>query len=116
MLTQDGDPKGFLVFKTDLSDEYADFGIVNSLELKTLCLINLKQNKGQGFGTALVDRAKKEARLLGASGIHLTLSEASMMLGFYENADFKIQYSWLGKFQPGKSERLLYWQNLAGKQ
>jgi hypothetical protein len=43
-----GNPVGVLQYKTELSNEFADLGIQNSLELKTLFVINAQENSGKG--------------------------------------------------------------------
>lgn len=115
VLVQNNDPKGILVFKKELSNEYErEFSIANSLEVKTLCLLNLRENKGRGFGTALLTRAKDESRARGASGAHLTVSENLDVLGFYLKQDFRVQAVWPDKFRAGDNELLLYWRNKQG--
>jgi ribosomal protein S18 acetylase RimI-like enzyme len=114
LLTQGNEPRGLLLFKKELSNEYENLGIQNSLEVKTLCLVNLREDKGQGFGTTLLNRAKDEAQTRGASGVHLTISESLGVLGFYRGQGFCQKTIWPNKFQQGDNELLLYWRNPQG--
>jgi GNAT superfamily N-acetyltransferase len=68
-------PVGVIVYKTALSNEYEAYGIKNSLELKTLFVIDAKNNSGKGIGKQLVDKVIKIARKLHASSIHVTVNE-----------------------------------------
>ena len=111
LLTQGNEPRGLLLFKKELSNEYENLGIQNSLEVKTLCLLNSHKYGKQGFGTKLLNRAKDEARKLGASGVHLTISQKLGVLGFYLGQDFCQKTVWRNKFQQEDNELLLYWRN-----
>lgn len=102
---------GVLVFKTVLSDEYAEQGVEKSIEIKSLFIDQSVQNSGRGLGSLLVDKVKQEVGKLGLgnSGIHVTVSETKEeSLLFFRKKGFEIAYEWKGRYQPGTVEYLLY--------
>lgn len=104
-------PSGVLMFKTVLSNEFAEFGIRNSIEIKSLFVDNAAQNSGKGLGSALVDKLKEEsAKLaLGESGIHVTVSETKQdSLLFFRKKGFEITHAWKNKYIQGVTEYLLF--------
>lgn len=52
-------PAGVIVYKTALSEEYAEYTIEKSLEIKTLFVIDAKQNSGKGIGKQLLNKICK---------------------------------------------------------
>lgn len=65
--------KGILVYKKGLSNEYEALGISNSLEVKTLMVLD----SGEQAAQKLIKKIKKIARKLEARSIHLTANERS---------------------------------------
>lgn len=103
-------PAGVLVFKTVLSNEFADYGITDSIEIKSLFVDQSAQNSGRGLGSALVDKVKSEvAKLgLGHKGIHVTVSETKQeSLMFFKKKGFEIAHAWEGRYIEGVTEYLL---------
>lgn len=104
-------PAGVLMFKTVLSNEFAEFGIQNSIEIKSLFVDNAAQNSGKGLGSALVDKLKEEvANLrLNETGIHVTVSETKTdSLLFFKKKGFTITHAWKDRYLPGVTEYLLF--------
>ena len=96
-----------LLYKNDLTDEFAEHDVKQSLEIKTLALFDPDNPniKGQGWGTRLVEKCFALAREKNALGCHLTVSESSGVLGFYTKRGFEEK----GAFDNalGKRESLL---------
>lgn len=99
---------GLIIYKTALVNEFAKLRIQNSLEVKTLLVINPEKNSGKGIGTALLKRVESVATQLSASSIHLTVSELRpQALNFFEKRNFKLHASWKDKYKKGVKEYLL---------
>ena len=64
-------PMGFIVYKTDLKDE---FGLKNGFELKTLALFRPELDSGRGFGSLLYNRVDYLAKSKSASYIFCTVN------------------------------------------
>jgi WD40 repeat protein len=110
LLYEDDCPKGVLVFKTVLSDEYADVGVTKSVEVKSLFVDNSVHNSGKGLGSALVDKLKEEVEKLDLnhSGIHVTVSETKEeSLMFFRKKGFSIAHAWQDRYIKGVTEYLL---------
>lgn len=104
-------PAGVLVFKKVLSNEFAEYGITNSIEIKSLFVDNSIKNSGRGLGSALVDKLKEEvAKLdLNHNGIHVTVSETKKeSLCFFRKKGFDISHQWKDKYISGVTEYLLF--------
>lgn len=103
-------PVGVIVFKTVLSNEFASFGIKNSIEIKTLFVVNSEENSGKGLGTDLVKKviAEAEALKLGHESLHVTVSESKGdSLKFFKKKGFNVVHSWKGRYKEGVTEYLL---------
>lgn len=104
-------PAGVLVFKTVLSNEFSEFGITDSIEIKSLFVDFSAQNSGRGLGSALVDKLQEEVHLLGLrhTGIHVTVSETKQeSLAFFRKKGFDIAHKWKDRYLLGVSEYLLF--------
>ena len=104
-------PAGILMFKTVLTNEFAEYGITNSVEIKSLFVDNAAQNSGRGLGSCLIDKLKEEvSRLaLGENGIHVTVSETKEdSLAFFKKKNFSIVHAWKDRYLPGVTEYLLF--------
>ena len=104
-------PVGVLVFKTVLSNEFATFGIQDSIEVKSLFVDNSGTNSGRGLGSALVNKLKEEVEklALGEKGIHVTVSEEKQdSLAFFKKKGFQIAHEWKGRYTDGVVEYLLH--------
>lgn len=103
-------PVGVLVFKTVLSDEFAQQNIRKSVEIKSLFVDQSSQNSGRGLGSALVDKLKEEVEKmgLGHEGIHVTVSETKQeSLFFFQKKGFQIAHAWKDRYIKGVTEYLL---------
>lgn len=103
-------PVGVLVFKTVLSNEFEEFGVKNSIEIKSLFIDQSIQNSGRGLGSALIERLQKEVSDLHLrhDGIHVTVSDKKQeSLMFFRKKNFQIVHQWKGKYQQDSIEYLL---------
>lgn len=103
-------PAGVIAFKTGVSDEFADLGVKNSIEVKSLFVDQSAQNSGRGLGSALVDKLKREVELLGIAydSIHVTVSETKPeSLMFFQKKGFVISHAWKDRYLKGVTEYLL---------
>ena len=109
LLIADENPVGLIVYKKALQDEFAEFGVENSLELKTLLLIDAKKNSGKGFGTTLINRVIEVARKKHSNGVHVTVSEeVKTSKRFFSNKNFEIVHTWDGRYKPDSQEFLFF--------
>jgi len=91
LMYEKGEAVGILVFKTLATDEFAHLGFPKSLEVKSLFVINSKNNSGRGHGSKLVDKIIEVAKLLNAESIHLTVSEqVPQSLAFFQKKKFNV--------------------------
>jgi WD40 repeat protein len=103
-------PRAVLVFKTVLSSEFAEFGVDDSIEVKSLFVDHSQQNSGRGLGSALVNKLKQEVEKLGLphKGIHVTVSETKQeSLMFFRKKGFEVVHTWDGRYIEGVKEHLL---------
>lgn len=109
LLDESDDPKGILVYKNDVQDEFADEGIENSLEIKTLMVVNPTENSGKGFGRRLMGRIIHIAEEKMSAGIHVTVSEeAEGPKEYFEHYGFNAVKTWEGRYAEGVREYLLF--------
>jgi GNAT superfamily N-acetyltransferase len=107
---------GVLVFKTTTSDEYADLGIKNSIEIKSLFLYDPAKNSGLGYASNLLKKLFRELemRQIAYSGIHVTVSaDVPDSLAFFLKKGFFEVHRWKGRYIPDVDEILLYYQPLS---
>ncbi|MFY7843075.1 MAG: hypothetical protein ACOVOR_03565 [Rhabdochlamydiaceae bacterium] len=102
-------PLGVIVFKDVLSDEFSSKGIANSVEIKSLFVVNSDQNSGKGLGTTLLTKIIEEtAKRLDPKFYNVTVSEDKKeSLIFFLSKGFTIMHVWDGKYIKGKKEYLL---------
>ncbi len=101
---------GVLVFKTVLSNEFAEFGVQDSIEVKSLFVDHSVHNSGRGLGSSLVDKLKREVNRLGLGhkGIHVTVSENKQeSLMFFRKKGFEVVHEWKDRYVKGTTEYLL---------
>lgn len=99
---------GLLIYKTALTDEFAELGISKSLEIKTLLVINPQNNSGKGIGSALLKRVEAIAGQLHANSLHVTISEIRPeALKFFQKNHFKVRVAWPDRYKNGVTEYLL---------
>lgn len=110
LLCENDHPVGVIAFKTLLSDEFQEYGISNSIEIKSLFVVDSENNSGKGLGTTLLNKAYEETDKLKIdhSSFHVTVSETkSESLNFFKKKGFRINHQWNDKYQKGVSEYLL---------
>ncbi len=110
LLSEENLPVGVIVFKTVLSNEFSQFGIVNSIEIKSLFVVNAENNSGRGLGSVLFNKVVEEAEKLRINheGIHVTVSETKgESLNFFKRKGFKVVHRWVGKYIRDTTEYLL---------
>lgn len=101
---------GVLVFKKMLSNEFEEFGIKDSIEIKSLFVVNSSKNSGKGIGSTLLHKVKEEVcRLhLGHESLHVTVSEAKKeSRTFFLKKGFQIKHVWINRYQKDEAEFLL---------
>jgi GNAT superfamily N-acetyltransferase len=110
-----GEPVGILIYKIVPTKEHAEKytrrgrrRLDQSLEIKTLFLVNSAERSGKGYGSVLLQKALQAGRLMGATTVHVTVSErvpsAKM---FFEKNDFSIVEEMGDKYLEGVTEYLL---------
>lgn len=101
LLYEDGKPVGVIAFKTVLSDEFAQYGIKRSLEIKSLFVVNSESNSGRGLGSVLLNKFVEEAdRLqLHHEALHVTVSQKKVeSLNFFKRKGFVEKHKWAGRY------------------
>lgn len=108
LYVEQGVPVGLLVYKNHTVQEFAHLGARDSLEIKSLFVIDAKHNSGKGTGSALIERVKEVARQLHARTLVVTVSEHKPeSLSFFLKKGFRIIHTYHGKYLPGVDEYLL---------
>ena len=83
-------PLGLVVYKLQPTDEYSDFEVTNSVEIKTLCLADPSKTSGKGYGSALLKQVLLYANSVAASSTHVTISDIKPDSRlFFEKRGFK---------------------------
>lgn len=103
-------PKGLLVFKTLLSNEHQEFNISESIEIKSLFLVDPTSNSGRGLGSILLQKLYEEIEHLPLTprNIHVTVSATKPeSLAFFQKKGFSVIHLWKDRYQPGATEYLL---------
>ncbi|MFZ0565550.1 MAG: GNAT family N-acetyltransferase [Chlamydiales bacterium] len=111
VLFDDQAPVGILVYKDKTQDEFAKYGVANSLEIKTLVVIDSEKNSGKGYGTELIKKAISAAQFRGATGMHVTTSQkAESATNFFTKKNFKVMtvFGHDNEFGVQEGETLLY--------
>ena len=86
-----GRPVGVIAYKTQLSHELADVGYDNSLEIKSLFVIDAASNSGKGYGSYLLDRINSVAQKIHAQSLHVTVSaKVHESLTFFQRKKFVV--------------------------
>lgn len=105
---ENNDPIGLLVYKNQPTEEFAEYGAFNSLEIKTLFLIDAEKNSGKGYGSMLYNQLESVGYKGGYDFIHVTVSEDKPeSIAFFKKKGFKIAAEFIGKYIEGKTEYLL---------
>lgn len=115
LLYEGNTPSGVLAYKTIPSDEFAEFGVKNSIEIKSLFVDHSLQNSGRGLGSTLIDKLKDKVAKMGSKldfkpdGIHVTVSETKVeSLSFFRKKGFDVAHAWKSRYMLGVTEYLLY--------
>lgn len=101
---------GVIAFKTILSDEFSEYNVKNSIEIKSLFVVDPEINSGKGFGSALLDKVTEEVHNLKVvyDSLHVTVSETKEdSLIFFKKKGFRIVHQWNGKYKENTTEYLL---------
>lgn len=110
MLYEGNRPVGVIVFKTELSNEFASSNIHDSIEIKSLFVVDSTSNSGRGLGTTLLNKIIEEGEKLkiNHAGFHVTVSETKQeSLTFFQRKGFRIADEWRGKYKDATTEYLL---------
>ena|SRR3990167_6070894 len=110
LLYEGPQPVGVLVFKTVLSDEFVSEGVAQSVEIKSLFVVDPLKNSGKGIGSELLEKLQREVDqlALGHLNIHVTVSETKQeSLSFFCKKGFYIAHAWKDRYLPGVTEYLL---------
>lgn len=103
-MTENTSPRGVLVYKTDLTDEY----VPSALEIKTLFVIEAEKNRGRGLGNKLLERALDYATQKQAKKITVTISsEKPESLRFFLKNGFSQVVELKDKYKIGETEHVL---------
>jgi hypothetical protein len=103
-------PIGVLQYKTDPSDEYSQFGITKSMEIKSLFVCDSSVNSGRGLGSTLLKKALLDMEDMGDfDGCHLTVSETKLdSFNFFLKKGFEVRHCWEERYKAGTKEYLLH--------
>lgn len=110
MLYEGRRPVGVIVFKTELSNEFISSNIQDSIEIKSLFVVDSTNNSGRGLGTTLLNKIIEEGEKLKIhhQAFHVTVSETKQeSLTFFQRKGFRIAAEWLGKYKDKTTEYLL---------
>jgi hypothetical protein len=104
ILFHEGHPSGILVYKTALTQEFAEFGLKKSLEVKTFFVSTPRK----GLGTQLFKYLLKTVTTRQAPFFHLTVSEEKPeSLAFFEKRRGQIKHIWYGRYTEENKEYLV---------
>ena len=113
LLYSDDELIGLIVYKNHLSSEYAEFGIVDAFELKTLLLFDPETHARKGFGKILLRRTAEAALEMGTHTIFGTVSESSTVaFQFLTKNGFEVANIFQGKYVDGLDEYLVCNRNI----
>ena len=113
LLYADDVPIGIIVFKKALSDEFKAHGIEESLEIKTLVLLDAKKFSGRGYASILLNNIIEAAKALSAKSLHVTVSATvTDSMEFFRKKNFVIAHTFDGRYKLGVKEHLLFRKTL----
>lgn len=112
LLLNDSEAIGIVVFKTALVNEFEDQGIINSFEIKTLCLFNPTHDSGKGYGSYLLSYVAENAIKLNAQAITVTISACNLdSFRFFQTMGFRKAFTLHEHHQKGLDEIVLVHDN-----
>ncbi len=102
-------PVGLLVFKTIPSQEYENYDITNSLEIKTFVLINPEQQSRKGYGKMMFEKLLQLASQdYSVNSIHVCVWEQRIdSLNFFKKNNFEQVTKLRSEFRENDDEILL---------
>lgn len=102
-------PVGCIVYKLRPTNEFALEGIHNSLEIKTLVVLNFQTQSRKGYGYFLESRIAEKAKCVGARGIHVMVANwCPDSLNFFKKRCYGIIRAFGSKYQNNMLEFLHY--------
>jgi WD40 repeat protein len=110
LLYENENPVGVIAFKTLLSNEFAQYDITDSVEIKSLFLIDPERNSGKGLGGMLLKKVADEVErlCLPYKSFHVTVSESKQdSLFFFRKKGFRIMHARDDTYKKGIAEFLL---------
>ena len=83
-------PLGLIVYKVKPTDEFARFGVTNSLEIKAICLADPSKSRGKGYKSTMLSRVLNFARSIASNSVHVTVSDTKRdIYTFFLDKEFK---------------------------
>lgn len=114
ILFTDNKPLGLLIFKENLSSEFSQYGVYDSLEIKTLVLNSPNENSGRGYGTVLLNKAIEYSCSKSLKSIHVTICEERHdSCRFFEKKGFTRIIQLPRIYHGGRKNEILYQKNLS---
>lgn len=108
LLLENNHPASVLVVKTISNNEFSSVGAHNSIEIKTLFVVNPVERQGRGIGKKLLIEAIAQGVKSGADYLAVTVSEnKTESLGFFQSKGFEIKKAMPDKYIKGVVEYLL---------
>ena len=108
-------PLGLVVYKLKPTDEFARFGVTNSVEIKTLCLADPSKSRGKGYRSYMLSRAINFARSIASSSVHVTVSDTKRdAYTLFLDKGFKVQTALPNNLHGGEAPERLYVLRLSG--
>jgi len=110
LLHEQENPVGVVAFKTFLSNEFAPYGIKNSIEIKSLFLIDPERNSGRGLGKVLFQKVIDDVNglYLQYESFHVTVSETKQdSLVFFRRLGFRVMHAREDRYKKNVIEYLL---------
>lgn len=109
LLIEGGEIRGVLVYKSQINDEFAQIGGGQSIEIKTLFVVDSENNRGRGFGAKLFAKVVEYARSVKAENLLVTVSEEKpeSYYFFVSKCGFVEKSKSVGKYKDGIEESIL---------
>ncbi|MCB9092549.1 MAG: hypothetical protein H6620_08330 [Halobacteriovoraceae bacterium] len=106
LLLYNDKPVAFIIYKKEKQNEFSEYGIEDSFELKTFLVIDQEKNTEKEYDTLLLNRVFEIAREKFALNIHLTAPE-QYDAEFFISRGFSVIRTWKDKYVQGVTEHLL---------
>jgi len=106
-------PEGLVIYKTEPSDEYSNYGVKESLEIKTLVVCDPNANSSSYLKTALLKRVDQYANNKKILNQHVIVSEkAPADQDFFQKKGFECVAEWQNQHLLGCKEKLFSKKNV----